>query len=72
MIKQFYEIANESIEEMRENKRMIMTLEDGRRHDSDNICHICNEEIYTSKENYKVRDHDHRTGAYKGARSSYM
>ena len=66
MIKQLYEIANECIEEMRENKRMIMTLEDGRRHDSDNICHICNEEIYTCKENYKVRDHDHRTGAYRG------
>ena len=43
-----------------------MTLEDGRRHDSDNICHICNAEIYNCKENYKVRDHDHRTGAYRG------
>jgi hypothetical protein len=70
MIKQLYEIANKCIEEMQENKRMIMTLEDGRRHGSDNICHICNEEIYNCKENYTVRDHDHRTGAYKGARSS--
>ena len=45
MIKQLYEIANECIEEMQENKRLIMTLEDGRRHDNDNICHIYNEEI---------------------------
>ena len=66
MINQLYEIANECIEEMRENKRMIMTLEDGHRHVRDNICHICNEEIYKCKENYKVRDHDHRTGAYRG------
>ena len=50
MIKQLYEIANKCIEEMQENKRMIMTLEDGRRHGSDNICHICNEEIYKCKE----------------------
>ena len=59
-------------EEMKDNKRMIMTQEDGRRHNTDNICHICNEEIYRSKETYNVRDHDHRTGVYKGARSSSM
>ena len=48
------------------NKRMIMTLEDGRRHGSDDLCRICNEAIYNCKENYKVRDHDHRTGIYRG------
>ena len=66
MIKQLYDIANKCIEEMQENKRMIMTLEDGRRHESDNICHLCNDEIYNCKENYKARDHDHRTRAYRG------
>ena len=62
MIKKLIEIANECIEEMRVNERMIMTTSDKLRHHNDNICHICNKEIYCDK----VRDHDHRTGAYRG------
>ena len=30
------------------------------------MCHICNKEIYRGTDNYRVRDHDHRTGKYRG------
>ena len=69
MVNKLYNIANECIEEMQPNERMVMTREDRRRHDSDNICHIGNKELFMTIETnslYKVRDHDHPTGKYRG------
>ena len=42
MIEKLYSIANECIEEMQQNERMVMTTQDKRRHYTDNICHVCN------------------------------
>ena len=42
MIEKHYSIANECIEEMQQNERMVMTTQDKRRHYTDNICHVCN------------------------------
>ena len=44
---------------------MIMTREDEKDFLKANKCHSCNE--FFSKTNYIVRDHDHRTGTYRGA-----
>ena len=44
-----------------------MTAQGKRRHHTDNICHLRNEQIFDKSEtNYKVRDHDRRTGEYRG------
>ena len=67
MLNKLYTIANECTGEMKENKRIIMTATDGQRHYSDNICHICNEHSFKDSEpTYKLKDHDHRTGKYRG------
>ena len=50
---------------LRHNERMKMTATDELDFGTGNTCHICNE--YISKNNYNVRDHDHRTGNDRGA-----
>ena len=68
MVNQLYDIANKCIKEMQPNERMTMTEEDKYRHHNEPTCHICGEEIFSNDKNsnYKVRDHDHRTGIYRG------
>ena len=68
MVNQLYDIANECLKEMQHNERMVMTKEDEYRHQNDPNCHICGEEIFSiiKDSNYRVRDHDHRTGRYRG------
>jgi len=65
MVKKLTELSDECIEEMKENKRMRMTSTDRINHEQANSCYLCGEGF--TEANYKVRDHDHRTGEYKGA-----
>ena len=52
-----------------EKKKMILlTTEEKIYHNKQEICYICKKEFDTSdKKNYKVRDHCHYSGKYKGA-----
>ena len=52
-----------------EEKKMIpLTTEEKIYHNEQEICYICKKEFDTSdKKNYKVRDHCHYTGKYRGA-----
>ena len=51
---------------MRLNQQMEMTPKDKNDYYSATRCHICKKE-FCDKGNYKVRDHDHRTGKFIGA-----
>ena len=52
-----------------EKKKMIpLTTEEKIYHNKQKICYICQKEFNNNdKKNYKVRDHCHYTGKYKGA-----
>jgi hypothetical protein len=63
MLKELNQLSWKCIEEMKGNKRMVMTKEDEKKHKEATHCHICKKEL--GKED-RVRDHDHRTGKYGG------
>ena len=65
MIIELNTIAEQCIEEVKENKRMKYTKEDNIKFCKSKTCHICDKEITSKSE--KVRDHDHRTGDFRGA-----
>ena len=65
MIKKLRIISERCIAEMRTNQEMVLTREDKKEFKDAQTCYLCNE-AYTDT-NYKVRDHDHRTGQYRGA-----
>jgi hypothetical protein len=71
MTQELNELSDKCIEEMRKNERMKMTKNDWIDYDCSIFCHLCEEEF---DENVcklsKVRDHDHRTGAFRGAAHS--
>ena len=52
-----------------EKKKMIpLTTEEKIDHNKQKICYICKKEFNNNeKKNYKVRDHCHYTGEYRGA-----
>ena len=52
-----------------EKKKMIpLTIKEKIYHSEQKICYICKKEFDTSnKKHYKVRDHCHHTGKYRGA-----
>ena len=55
--------SNKIIEFLHQNKPMIMTEEDNKKHKSTNICHICEKTLNGDK----VRDHCHITGKFLGS-----
>ncbi len=65
MILKLKEIAKDCIAEMRKNTEMYLTKENEASHIEAKQCMLCNEDFTTS--NWKVRDHDHRTGESRGA-----
>ena len=68
MITELYGLSDKCIEEMRENKRMVMTDNDKLNFSNAKSCFLCNESFNESdKKLCKVRDHDHATGKYRGA-----
>ena len=52
-----------------EKKKMIpLTIKEKIRYNEQEICYICKKEFdKNDKKNYKVRDHCHYTGKYRGA-----
>ena len=65
MIKKLMEISERCIAEMRVNQKMILSDEDKKDFRDATCCYLCNDEF--TETNHKVRDHDHRTGQYRGA-----
>jgi len=65
MIVELSALADNCIKEMQKNERMIYTYKDDKAFDKAKCCHICNQPFTDKKD--KVRDHDHRTGAFRGA-----
>jgi hypothetical protein len=65
LIRKLQELTERCVAEMRMNQEMIISREDTKQFKAATTCYICNGG-YTAK-NYKVRDHDHRTGRYRGA-----
>ena len=71
MTSKMMEMADECVKEMKQNTRMVMTAEDNRDFNNATHCFLCNEEFdLCDKKLNKVRDHDHRTGCYRGAAHS--
>ena len=63
MVLELSALADERVEEMKENQEMVMTEDDQSDFENATCCHICQTPF---KENSKkVRDHDHRTGKYR-------
>ena len=65
MVIELYKVPEECTAKMRENTEMALTLDDKRDFYNSTSCHICGCE-FKDKEP-RVRDHDHRTGKYRGA-----
>ena len=65
MILRLKEMAKYCIAEMRKNMEMYLSREEEATHREATECVLCNEDFTES--NWKVRDHDHRTGEYRGA-----
>ena len=65
IITKLQELAERCVEEMRVNQEMILSREDKKDFKDATSCYICNGGW--TPENYKLRDHDHSTGRYRGA-----
>ena len=48
-------------------KIILLTTEEKIHYNKQKICYICKKEFNNDKKNYKVRDHCHYTGKYRGA-----
>ena len=67
MIIELYRTAEEVFEDMRKNEKMEMTKEDWKSFKNAKCCYICNGEFKDNEKKKTVRDHDHRTGKFRGA-----
>ena len=73
MVKDLDILAKEIVKEMQHNEKMKFTEEAKQKHFACKRCHICGDKFCWDKESKKykslrkVRDHDHRTGEYRGA-----
>jgi CRISPR/Cas system CMR-associated protein Cmr1 (group 7 of RAMP superfamily) len=65
MILELNRMGEECIEDMRDETDMSLTKEDKIKFNKATCCHICNQEFKNGDK--KVRDHDHRTGEFRGA-----
>ena len=66
MLVELTTLSDACISKMKENKQMELTLDDEINFIHAKTCHICNKK-FTNKKNYKVRDHNHIDGKYRGA-----
>jgi hypothetical protein len=66
MIKDLNELSKQCIDEMRKNEKMELSKEDKKDFYNADKCYLCGE-CFGEKGLAKVRDHDHRTGKYRGA-----
>ena len=68
MIKELMVLEKKCYKEMRENEKMELTKEDWKDFKRASTCYLCHEAfVDDDKALCKVRDHDHRTGRYRGA-----
>ncbi len=67
-LKRVSEIETQCMEILYDEKRMNFTDEDKHNFAIQTLCYICYKKFESEKE--KVRDHDHRTGIYRGAAHS--
>jgi hypothetical protein len=63
MITKLRELSDRCIAEMRTNQGMTFTREDKINFKDAETCYLCEGEF--TEKNWKVRDHDHRTGHYR-------
>ena len=82
MVMELYKIAEECIAKMRVNTEMELTRDDKSDFYNSKTCHICgcefkdndplgrNPSAHGVRHEPRVRDHDHRTGKYRGAAHS--
>lgn len=68
MVIKLHELSTECIEEMKHNQEMTLSQTDKKKFYSATHCSICNERFETDEQ--KCRDHDHRTGQFRGATHS--
>ncbi len=66
MVERLKALLAECITEMRENTKLFLTKEEEVAHRAAETCMLCNGG-FGEKGKMKVRDHDHRTGDYRGA-----
>ena len=66
MIKDLNELSKQCIDEMRKNEKMELSKEDKKEFYNADKCYLCGE-CFGEKGLAKVRDHNHRTGKYRGA-----
>ena len=66
-----YNTWQECLKEMKKNVKMSLSEEQEHIYKYSKCCHICNQPFLFSKDapisEYKVRDHCHRTGKFRGA-----
>ncbi len=67
MIKELKTLAWTCIDEMQINDNMILKGNEKVNFENAKTCCLCDEPFGDSKALQKVRDHDHRTGCYRGA-----
>jgi hypothetical protein len=65
LITKLQELSERCLDEMRMCQEMIISREEKKDFKDASSCYLCNGAFTAS--NYKVRDHDHRTGRYRGA-----
>ena len=66
MIDKLFIISNNCIDEMQENKQMVLTDQDKIDFNNARCCYLCNEPFNESNNQLlKVRDHDHATGKFR-------
>ena len=71
MIDELINLSNDCIKEMMKNCKMKLTKEDEENYKLAKNCYICGSKFSWKNDAYqKVRDHDHRTGKYRGAAHS--
>ncbi len=65
MVIRLHELSTKCIEDMQLNKRMTFSADDFLEFMSATHCSICKEQF--KSDDKKCRDHDHRTGKFRGA-----
>jgi hypothetical protein len=67
MLKDLTRLSDKCIEEMKQNAEMKLNNEDWKNFRKAETCYICGGGFEDKGKYLKVRDHDHRTGKYRGA-----
>ena len=70
MLKQLQRLSKKVIRELKYSEKIHMTESDELTYENATNCYVCGEVFEDGCGCNKVRDHDHRTGAYRGAAHS--